>query len=79
MIHLINHVYGKEENLINLNLTQENAGPAQKRAKSAGSVWAQWKEISPGFYSDAWGHDFSGGFQVADAVVSLRVDGTSFI
>lgn len=43
--HLINHVHGKEENLINLNLTRENAGsmvaagPAQKRAESAGSVW----------------------------------------
>lgn len=31
------------------------------------------------FYFDTWGHDFSGFFQLSDAVLSLRVDGTSFI
>lgn len=57
MRHLINHVYGKEENSINLNLSQENAqsvvaaGSAQERASRARRlrVGAEWNEISPSF------------------------------
>lgn len=86
MRHLINHVYGKEENSINLNLTQENArsmvatGPAQERAESAGSVWGRnGRRFLPVFIPMPGVMISPGVFQVSDAVLSLYVDGTSFI